>query len=185
MNAEELRQKSHEYLSRLDERPQLLKDLTEPAPTTLPYNRAFYELAKELRPALMLETGTDRGRSAAHLALGNPHGLVITIDIDPVCKANVDALKIPNIQSHATDSLAHVATIPDGCLDILFLDSLHTYSHTIAEYRAYQRKVKKGGIAFFDDIHLDGGMERFWAEVTGLKVDLSHLHYSGFGAVLL
>lgn len=185
MNAEELRQKSHVYVARANERPQILKDLTEPAPTTLPYNVFFYELVKELKPALMLETGTDRGRSAAHLALGNPEGLMITIDIDPACKANVDALGIQNIQSHAVDSLAHVAMIPDGALDLLFLDSLHTYEHTIQEWRAYQRKVKKGGLVFFDDIHLDQGMERFWAEVTGVKVDLSHLHYSGFGAVLL
>jgi predicted O-methyltransferase YrrM len=168
-----------------DNRPQQLKDLTSLAPTTEDYCRFFFHLTKELKPNLCLETGTDRGRSAAHLALGNPDGMVITIDIDPVCKGNVDSLKIPNISSLATDSLAHVGNIPDGCLDILFLDSLHTYEHTIAEWRAFQRKVKRGGLAFFDDIHLDGGMERFWNEVTGNKVDISHLHFSGFGAVLL
>jgi len=168
-----------------DERPKILKDLTTPAPTTEAYNKFLFHLTKHLKPKLSLETGTDRGRSAAHLALGNPDGLVITIDIDPACKANVDALGIKNISSFAADSLAHVGTIPDGALDILFLDSLHTYEHTIAEWRAFQRKVKKGGIAFFDDIHLDGGMERFWSEAGGVKVDLSPLHFSGFGAVLL
>ena len=185
MTPQELTEKAHSYLTKPDERPQILKDLTEPAPTCLLYNRFFYELTKELKPKLTLETGTDRGRSAAHLALGNPDGLVITIDIDKTCKDNVDALKIPNITSYAIDSLAHVGTIPDGALDILFLDSLHTYEHTIAEWRAFQRKVKRGGLAFFDDIHLDGGMERFWSEVTGTKVDISHLHFSGFGAVVL
>jgi len=181
----ELTLKSHSYLEKPDDRPQILKDLTAPAPTCLAYNRFFYELTKELKPKLCLETGTDRGRSAAHLALGNPDGLVITIDIDQACKANVDALKIPNISSFAINSLDYVKAIPDGFLDILFLDSLHTYEHTPTEWRAYQRRVKKGGLVFFDDIHLDAGMDRFWSEVTGVKVDLSHLHFSGFGAVLL
>lgn len=181
----ELTALAHTWPVAQDDRPQILKDLTAPAPTTEAYNRFFYHLTRQLKPSLTLETGTDRGRSAAHLALGNPDGLVVTIDIDQACKANVDALKIPNITSFAIDSLAHVGTIPDGALDILFLDSLHTYEHTITEWRAFQRKVKKGGIAFFDDIHLDGGMERFWNEVGGNKVDISHLHFSGFGAVLL
>jgi hypothetical protein len=83
------------------------------------------------------------------------------------------------------NSLEFVGAVKDQSLDVLFLDSLHTYEHTIAEWRAYQRKVKPGGIAFFDDIGLDAGMKKFWSEVQGHKVDLSHLHCSGFGAVLL
>lgn len=185
MTPEELVAASHDYLKREDSRPQILKDLTAPAPTCLAYLRFFYELALQLKPSVMLETGTDRGRSAAHLALGNPAGLVITIDIDQTCKNNVDALSIKNIESHATDALAHVAKVPDGALDLLFLDSLHEYGHVTAEWKAYQRKVRKGGLAFFDDIHLDPGMDRFWSEVQGTKVDISHLHFSGFGAVLL
>lgn len=185
MTPQELEQKAMAYLAKADDRPQLLKDLTAPAPTTERYNRFFFELTRELKPALVLETGTDRGRSAAHLALGWPASKVTTIDIDMACKNNVDALHIPNVVSIAGNSLAYVGSVPDHSLDILFLDSLHTYEHTIAEWRAYARKVKPGGIAFFDDIHLDAGMNKFWSEVGGNKVDISHLHFSGFGAVLL
>lgn len=185
MTPQELEQKATAYLTKADNRPQLLKDLTAPAPTTERYNRFFYEWTREMKPAIILETGTDRGRSAAHLALGWPASKVTTIDIDMACKNNVDALKIPNITAVCGNSLAYVGSVPDHSLDILFLDSLHTYEHTMAEWRAFARKVKPGGIAFFDDIHLDGGMNRFWSEVGGNKVDISHLHFSGFGAVLL
>jgi predicted O-methyltransferase YrrM len=185
MLKEELRGKYLLYTAAPDDRPKLLKDLTAQAPTTEPYLRFFYELAGELRPTIVLETGTDRGRSAAHLALGCPTSTVYTLDIDPACKKNVDDLGIKNVISVATNSLEYVKTIPDGWVDLLFLDSLHVYEHVTKEWAAFRPKVRPGGIAFFDDIALDAGMKRFWAEVQGEKVDLPELHYSGFGAVLL
>ncbi len=181
MTPEELKQRASSYLARPDLRPKLLKDLTDQAPTTLPYLRFFYELACELKPKYVLETGTDRGRSAAHFALGNPDSIVVTLDIDPACSQNCRNLGIPNIKEISGESLGYTS----GPVDILFLDSLHTYEHTIAEWHVFQKCVKPGGLAFFDDIHLDQSMERFWREVQGAKVDLSELHYSGFGAVVL
>jgi predicted O-methyltransferase YrrM len=178
---EDIQKLSFDFLIQLDDRPQLLKDLTAAAPPTERYNRFLFEFARRYEPDLVVETGTDRGRSAAHFALGNPKGKVITIDIDPACKENVDSLKIPNIVSIASPSLAFVDRIREQNVDCLFLDSLHTYDSTIAEWRAFSPKVRPGGIVFFDDIALDAGMRLFWAEVPGRRFDLSHLHISGFG----
>lgn len=185
MTTEELAALGQSLIAIHDDRPQILKDLTAAAPTTELYNKFLYQLSKKLKPQNILETGTDRGRSAAHLALGNPDAVVVTIDIDPACKANVDSLKIRNIVSVAGNSLEYVSGIPDYSIELLFLDSLHTYEHTIAEWHAFRPKVAPGGLVFFDDIHLDPGMERFWSEVEGEKVDLSPLHYSGFGALVV
>lgn len=165
-----------------DDRPEILKALTAQAPTTELYNRFLFEVARQYKPPLMLETGTDRGRSAAHLALGNPTGMVVTIDIDPACKANVDALGIRNIVSRVGDSLGLAHEF--SSLDLLFLDSLHTYEHTKAEWEAYRPRVKPGGLIFLDDIALDASMKRFWTELRFAKFDLTHLHYSGFGAIV-
>lgn len=168
-----------------DDRPNLLRGLTAEAPTTLSYNLFLFRLARELKPGSMLETGTDRGRSAAHLAVGNPDGKVVTIDIDPACSKNALDLGIPNITTVTANALDYAKQVPNASLDLLFLDSLHTYEHVSAEWRAFRPKVKDGGIVFFDDIHLDTGMDRFWKEVREEKFDISELHFSGFGAVVV
>lgn len=169
-----------------DDRLQLLKDLTDQAPSTTIYNHFLYEFVRRYQPESILETGTDRGRSAAHLALGYTECKVVTIDIDPACKENVDALRLENIESVIVpDSLEHASNVPDGSIDVCFLDSLHTPEHTLAEWSAFQPKVKAGGIVFIDDIELDGHMRRFWDDLEGEKLYLLALHSSGFGAVLL
>lgn len=180
---EDIQRLSFDFMIQEDQRPQLLKEVTAPAPTCDRYLRFLYEFARKYEPQLIVETGTDQGRSAAHFALGAPAAKMVTIDIDPACKENVDRLKIPNVISVAIDSLIFADTIADGSVDVLFLDSLHTYDHSIAEYRKYLPKVHPGGVIFFDDIALDAGMKQFWREVTGRRMDLSHLHFSGFGAV--
>lgn len=178
---EDIQQLSHDFLIQPDDRPQLLKDLTAAAPPTDRYLRFLYEFAKRYQPELVVETGTDRGRSAAHFALGNLEAHVVTIDIDRACKDNADSLKITNIVAIAADSLLFVDKIKDASVDVLFIDSLHEYDHASREWRAYARKVKPAGIVFFDDIALDAGMRQFWAEVGGRRFDLGHLHISGFG----
>ncbi len=178
---EDIQKLSFDFLIQPDDRPQFLKDLTAAAPPTERYNRFLFEFARRYEPDLVVETGTDRGRSAAHFALGNPKGKVITIDIDPACKDNVDSLKIPNIVSVASDSLAFADKIREQNIDCLFIDSLHQYDQATAEWKAYSWKVRLSGIVFFDDIALDAGMRQFWAEVPGRRFDLSHLHISGFG----
>ncbi len=178
---EDIQQLSHDFLIQLDDRPQLLKDLTAAAPPTDRYLRFLYEFSRRYEPDLVVETGTDRGRSAAHFALGNPEGSVLTIDIDPACKDNADQLKIKNIVAVAADSLLFVDKIKDNSVDCLFIDSLHEYDHASKEWRVYAKKVKPTGIVFFDDIALDAGMRQFWAEIPGRRFDLGHLHISGFG----
>lgn len=178
---EDIQQLSFDFLIQPDERPQQLKDLTALAPPTVRYNLFLYEFARRYLPELVVETGTDQGRSAASFALGNPKGNVLTIDIDPACKDNADRLKIPNIIAVATDSLLFADKIKDSSVDVLFLDSLHTCEHTMSEWKVFRQKVKPTGIVFFDDIKLDAGMSQFWAAVSGRRFDLSHLHVSGFG----
>ena len=159
-----------------------LAAMTNLAETTTAYNRFLYELAQVFQPALTVETGTDRGRSAAHMARGNPNGRVFTIDIDPACSTEARALELPNLSVLTGDSLELIARFDDGSIDLLFLDSLHTYEHTKAEWLAFQPKLHSGALVLIDDIALDAGMTRFWAELPEPKLALNHLHFSGFGA---
>lgn len=174
----------------LDIRPQLLRDMTNEAPTTKAYNTYFYEFARWFLPDFIVETGTDRGRSAAHFAAGNPDAQVLTIDIDAACSQHARELGLDNIRAITADSLEYVPHIDNESIDVLFLDSLHTYEHTQAEFVAFFPKVAPGGVIFIDDIHLDEGMNRFWEWLTrcahdyGDVADISELHFSGFGVVV-
>jgi predicted O-methyltransferase YrrM len=165
-----------------DSRPSRLIEMTTEAPTTASYNRFLYMLTRNFQPALMVETGTDRGRSCAHMAMGNPKGQVVTIDIDPACSAQALALELPNVAALTGDSLNLLGIFDVDSIDLLFLDSLHTYEHTKAEWEAFQSKLKPDALVLIDDITLDEGMKRFWDELPEPKLPLNHLHFSGFGA---
>jgi cephalosporin hydroxylase len=51
---------------------------------------------------------------------------------------------------------AVAAWLPKRC-DVLFIDSAHTYEHTLAELRLYARRVRKGGVALLHDTQWDEG----------------------------
>jgi len=166
----------------IDLRPPELVQMTNAAKTTENYNHFLYLLTRHFKPTLMVETGTDRGRSAAHMARGNPTGNVVTIDIDPACSAQAMALGLANVTAWTGESLDLVNRFMDRSIDLLFLDSLHTYEHTKAEWLAFQPKLRRNALVLIDDVALDAGMAQFWDELPEPKLALNHLHFSGFGA---
>ncbi len=169
-----------------DNRPQLLKDMTNIAETTTAYNRFLYELAKNVQPSIIVETGTDRGRSAVHFAAGCPQAQVITIDIDQNCSNEVRSFGFKNIVAITSDSLEFTKQLYRyPIIDILFIDSLHNFHQTYREYEHYRPYVREGGLIIFDDIRINGEMTAFWNYfVIDKKFDLSVLHFSGFGIAI-
>ena len=164
-----------------DTRPDVLRAMTAGATSTALYNRFLYSWVEKTVPGLIVETGTDRGRSGAHMAMGDSRSKVISVDIDPVCSAQLAALKLPNVEALTGDAVDASHRFPFHTIDMLFLDSLHEYDHMARELAAYLPKAKPGALVFVDDIHLNEGMERLWREVTSAKRDISALHDSGFG----
>jgi predicted O-methyltransferase YrrM len=167
-----------------DDRADYLKAMTRDAPTTEAYNFFLYHLVKRVQPTLVVETGTDRGRSGAHMAEGSNAVVVYSIDIDKVCSDQLAAFGLTNVNVITGSSLdpSILARFPDRSIDILFLDSLHTYEHLRAELAVYLPKVRSGGLAVLDDVSLDAGMKKAWAEISLRKLD-TKLHFSGFGIV--
>jgi predicted O-methyltransferase YrrM len=165
-----------------DERPEWLRQLD--TDETSVYYRFFFEFARRFRPAIAFEIGTCEGKSAAHLAAGNPEGVVITLDIKPQAKSLADALLLPNLVSVTCDSMAGpqlLRWMPS--IDLLFIDGDHTLPQAYGEYELYRPFVKDGGLIFFDDIHISPEMEFMWRTLADPKEDLRALHYTGFGVV--
>lgn len=164
-----------------DTRPEMLKKITRAAPTCEAYVRFFYTWVERTEPQLVVETGTDQGRSGVHLAMGCPTTKVVSIDIAPHYSAALDAFELPNVETITGSSTDVSGRFEDASIDLLFLDSLHTYEHVTQEIELFLPKLRKGALVFMDDIHLGHTMERAWEEVGFLKREISELHFTGFG----
>lgn len=107
---------------------------------------------------VIVELGTYLGRSTAFFALSRPDALVLTIDICKQydCKVKIpdgispEALKAGNIVQIAGDSNEVVKRF-NWPIDLLFIDSRHTYEDCKKDIEAWTPFVKPGGFVMFHD----------------------------------
>lgn len=178
-----------------------------------PYYRFFYHLAKLLQPALTVELGGYQGTAAAHCAAGWPSGDVVTIDhhTDPGDEVNQAKMlqacaefgNIVYLQGwtnseaaareygqHGLGTVGSVytdivkLTVDQGRrIDILFIDSWHTYENAILDWQSYKPFMASPALVICDDIQDGGdefspisGMLRFWNEMPEPKFLNANLH---------
>ena len=65
-----------------------------------------------------------------------------------------------------------------GEIDILFIDSIHTYEQTMKEFNAYRPYLSSRAIVCLDDLFRPG-MEDAYNELPGDKIRLDDLHIGG------
>lgn len=133
----------------------------------------YQEMLYELRPDIIIETGTQLGGSAYYLAclcdlLGK--GRVITIDVDtvedslskersPVAKARPEHSRISYLQGSSTsdDVLQRVKdSIQIGENVLVILDSDHRRNHVLEELRSLSPLVPAGGYIIVEDTNVNG-----------------------------
>ncbi len=102
------------------------------------------------RDAKVIELGVRSGNStAAFLAAG---AQVWSVDIET--PAVPDGWADIGWRFILDDDLAVVDDLPDQ-VDVVFIDTVHTYTHTLAELMAYAPKVRPGGVIICHDTELD------------------------------
>jgi cephalosporin hydroxylase len=121
----------------------------------------YQELLWELRPGLVVETGTAHGGSALYLAttcetIG--HGQVVSVDIGhwPDRPAHP---RLTYVVASSTDPevVAQVAERARGAGPVLVvLDSDHRRDHVLAELRAYAPLVTPGSYLVVEDTNVNG-----------------------------
>ena len=121
----------------------------------------YQELVAELRPGLIIETGTAHGGSALYLAslcetLG--HGQVVSVDIGewPDRPAHP---RLTYVVASSTDPgvVAQVAEQAAGAgVVLVVLDSDHRRDHVLAELRAYGPMVTSGSYVVVEDTNING-----------------------------
>lgn len=143
---------------------------------TNPYYRLFWLIARELKPALSVELGSWQATASSHLALGNPAGQVITVDIhkdDLAAKIRTQeaANRIPNLTYLNAWTWDAAPQIPSG-IELLFIDAWHDYQYAKREWNLYFPKLADLALVICDDITVDynfEGMNQFWEEMPEPK----------------
>ncbi len=149
-------------------------------------------LAHEMQSRLSVELGVSGGGGSLHLALGNPEGKVVGVDYawDHPERINFILDNFPNYTFIKGDSIEYAQAIYEnyGEIDILFIDTTHTYKQTLSEFEAYKPFLSDRAIVCLDDLFRPG-MEKAWNDIEAKhKVRLDSLHTGaanggGFGVV--
>ena len=150
----------------------------------------YQEVIHELRPDLILQTGTAYGGSALYLAslcdLVN-HGRVISIDIQAHDRPEHDRMDYITGSSVDPEVVGPITEQAHACEAVLvILDSDHSEQHVLNELRLYAPLVSVGSYVIVEDTNVNGhrvwrahgpgpveAVEKFMAEDSRFEIDAS------------
>ena len=118
----------------------------------------LYMIAVENRCRTILELGTRAGVSTqAFLAAAKETGgHVYSVDVDPCYEAKEKIAQL-GLEMYWTFTQANDMKVPwDKPLDLLFIDTLHTYDQATAELAKYGPYVRSGGVVIMHDFQNSG-----------------------------
>lgn len=152
----------------------------------------FVATVAELDATNVLELGTRTGVSTvAWLYALEGRGRLTSVDLD----AQPPIGEYEHWTFVQADDMDYVDQVPEGSVDVLFIATSHLYEHTLAELRAYHRKVRPGGRILLHDTMLrrpEGSPPRplfpvrtalnEWCKETGLTWT-EHSYCWGLGVV--
>jgi len=140
------------------------------------------------RPALVVELGSGLGVSTL-LMLSElaETARLVTCDIAPRLKCvPPEIMRDPRLKFYSGNDLnlsVFGDDLPVG-IDLLFIDTEHTFDQVSAEWRIYGHLCRRGALVVLDDIRVQD-MPRFWDALPYPKLELTEeCHQSGFGVFL-
>jgi len=150
------------------------------------YYRFLYLLATAVQPVYSVELGLCGGGGSLHLALGWPSGKVVGVDVRREYPDNLAHIqqRCSNFEFWETDSVEAAAQAQANSyfpVDILFIDTVHTYEQTLREFNAWKGLFRKGrgSVVVLDDLFREGMLDA-WNELPGReKIRLDGLHIGG------
>lgn len=131
----------------------------------------IYRLAKNSKPANLIELGTCLGITTAYLSKACPDSDIITIEGCPETakKAyeNFQDLELDNIELQVGnfDVLLPVVIEQAPKLDFVYIDGNHRKDATINYFKWCLPKVHEDSLLIFDDIYWSKGMKEAWEEI--------------------
>lgn len=119
----------------------------------------WYALVKILKPAVVVETGTDKGLGTLLIAQAlkeNGLGKVYSLDLDPFSGALVDKQHWQNIELLKGDSLENLEKIKK--VDMFIHDSDHSEFHEMSEFESIQKNLSEDAIVISDNSQFTGAL---------------------------
>lgn len=158
----------------------------------LPYYRFLTVVMREVKPALAVELGVERGVGTAHMAAGYCGGTIVGVDVEFEDMAYSVAEYYECIHYVKGDSVATSGELGKFKLPVglLFVDSMHTAAHVRAELEAYEPLLADEALVLVDNLYhpRNEGQEEVWeafCEFPHLRLELSELSPGwGFGAAI-
>ncbi len=154
-----------------------------------PYYRFLKLLAQEMKARLSVELGVSGGGGSLHLAMGSEVAVGVDYAWDHAENINYITKHYHNFTFLQKDSINVAPDIFEryGLIDILFIDTTHTYNQTMVEYQAYKPFMSPNSVICLDDLFRPG-MKEAWDMMPEPKLRLDSLHLSeagegGFGVV--
>ena len=148
---------------------------------------SWYAVIRIKRPALVIETGTEKGFGSAVIAAAltrNGEGRLVTIDIEPSAGGLLGGT-MENVVTQVTmDSVAYLQGIGDP-IDLLILDSDHSEHHEQAELESATPHLSPNAIVISDNCHVTDVLAN-WSRSGGRRFLYCHERpeghwYSGVG----
>jgi cephalosporin hydroxylase len=120
----------------------------------------YQELIHDLRPDLIIETGTDLGGSALFFASVCDlvdHGRVVSVDLRPAARVTHPRITFLVGDSTSAEVLDDVRQAAAGAERVMvILDSDHHAAHVARELRAYREFVSLGSYLVVEDTNVNG-----------------------------
>ena len=120
----------------------------------------LHETVLKYKKPVVIELGVHVGNTTSALLSGVElsDGELWSCDIDDVTKkVPTTFTQSPRWRFFHGDDVGEqiLSQLPKQC-DVLFIDTSHTYEHTLAELEAYIPRVKSDGVALLHDTHYAG-----------------------------
>ena len=129
-------------------------------------NYKMFQDIKLSKSPTILEIGTHRGKSSTMMRELWPNSSIITCDIDDYEASLPDNVKFVHSSGQNLEW--------NKPIDLLFIDSSHTYDDTKELFEKYESFIKKGGYVVFHDYHKEG------SEVDGIRIYVHRLIDLGY-----
>ena len=152
-----------------------------------PYYSLMNLLAFEMAPCVAVELGVEKGRGAISLCEGASSCRVFGIDTQDREELAVVEKWYPNFTFILSPST--LWGIPEKIplqIDILHIDTEHSYSMAKAEFELYSPRLRDGGVVLFDDLHAaEDDVQRYFDELPYDKIADDRLHaVVGYGVLV-
>ncbi len=146
----------------------------------------WYALVRALNPAVVVETGTDKGLGTLVLAaaiLKNGSGRLTTIDINPASGYLLSGPYATVTDRIIGDGVATLKTLKD--VDFFIHDSDHSAAYEAEEFEAIEPRLSKKALVLSDNSHSSDSLP-VWAEKNGRRFTFfdeepAHHWYPGAG----